>query len=143
MPLITGDRFFLQIQSEVLTMFNYLSRNLTLTSLPSGEWRTCEEVIYDNGLVVIGVPKGTVTDLASIPRMLRWFVSNDDRRIIRPAIVHDWLYSRLGEMTDLTFSRSQVDLLFYEMLRVEGIGWVKARLMWLAVRAGGWALWKV
>jgi hypothetical protein len=122
-------------------MFNDESRNLTMTSLAVGEWRTGEDVVYDNGLIVIGVPKGTLTDLASIPAAFRWLVSNDDRRIIRPAIVHDWLYMLQGKLPAMTLSRSHVDLLFYEMLRVEGMGWWKARMMWAAVRVGGSIAW--
>lgn len=120
--------------------FNYLSRNLTLHSLPKGNWKTGEEVCYENDLVEICVPKGFRTDLASIPPALRWFVSNDDRKIIRPAICHDWLYQQ-QHVKNRFFSREEADLLFYEMLRVEGMHWFKARMMYYAVRLGGWMAW--
>ena len=120
--------------------FNYMSRNLTLNSLPSGLWKLGEEVIYENGVIEIIVPKGTKTDLASIPDGLKWFISNDDRRIIRPAICHDFLYSK-QHVANRFFSREEADLLFYEMLRVEGMHWFKARMMYYAVRLGGWMAW--
>lgn len=120
--------------------FNYLSRNLTLDRIPRGAWRIAELVSYDNGVVSVTVPKGFVTDLASIPKALRWFVSNDDYRVIRPAIIHDWLYLK-HRVDGGSISRAQADLLFYEMLRVEGMGVIKAKLMYAAVRIGGWAAW--
>lgn len=120
--------------------FNYLSRNLTLDRIPKTGWRTREEVKYYNDDVSVTVPKNTFTDLASIPKALRWFVSNDDYRVIRPAIVHDFTYA-YHRVDSGKISRSQADILFYEMLVHEGMSQFKARLMWLGVRAGGWAAW--
>lgn len=120
--------------------FNYLSRNLTLDRLPKGSWRIAEEVSYENGTVTVIVPKGTKTDLASIPDIFKWYVNNDDYRVIRPAIVHDWLYAT-HKTAGGYISRSQSDDLFYDMLREEGMGVFKARVMWLGVRLGGWIAW--
>lgn len=123
-------------------MFNYLSRNLTLESLPKGEWRTGEEVVwYEQDHEVI-VPKGFQTDLASIPQALRWFVSNDDRRIIRPAIVHDWIYCNRGQVANRRYTRKDADKLFYRTLRAEGVSKGKAKLMYYAVRLGGYFVWR-
>ena len=40
---------------------------------------------------VIEVPRGTVTDLASVPPVFRWYVGRVGRHL-EASIVHDWLY---------------------------------------------------
>lgn len=121
--------------------FNYLSRNLSVERLPKkGFRRISEDVSYDNGVVSVTAPKGFVTNFASIPDFLKWYVSNDDWRVVRPSIVHDWIYSE-HQVAGGFISRSQADDLFYEMLRVEGMGWLKAKLMWAGVRIGGFIAW--
>lgn len=80
------------------------------------------------------VPAGFVTDLASIPAMVRGIISpNGPSR--RAAVLHDWLYClKAGE-------RSEADALFLEALEAEGVNLFVRRAMWLAVRAGGWMYW--
>jgi len=82
----------------------------------------------------VTVPAGFVTDLASIPRPARALVSpNGTSR--RAAVLHDWLYClRAG-------ARAEADALFLEALEADGVGWFTRRVMWLAVRAGGWVYW--
>lgn len=121
--------------------FNYESRNLVIERMPESGLRTLHEYVnWDDGVVSVTVPKFTQTDFASIPDLFKWYVNNDDWRIIRPAIVHDWLY-KTHQTAGGFISRSQADILFYSMLRKEGMSFFKARLMWLGVRAGGWAFW--
>lgn len=129
--------------------FNYLSRELTLTRLPNGMRRTEERVVYDNKLVRVDVPKGTTTDLASVPWYLRWFVSNEDPRIVRPSVVHDYLYEMKevqayidGKRKQVQVTKRESDLLFYEMLRKEGFGVVMAKAIWLGPKVGGRKRWK-
>ena len=76
-------------------------------------------------------------------------MSNDDYKVRNPAIVHDYLYSKTGELCKtrrvgrkvLYLSRKDCDRLFYEALRFYGMSKTKAWLMWLAVRVGGWKAW--
>ena len=44
-----------------------------------------------NTVQIITVPRGTVTDLASVPPIFRWYVGRVGRHL-EAAIVHDWLY---------------------------------------------------
>ena len=77
------------------------------------------------------VPAGFVTDFASIPRLLRVIVTGQDNTR-KPAVIHDYLYvKKLVE-------RSKADKIFYLALRDSGADWWKSRLIWAAVRVGGW-----
>jgi len=75
------------------------------------------------------VPVGFVSNLASIPKALRPWFSNDEFAIALCAILHDWLYTQNR--------RKYADIQLRESLRSEDIGRVKARMMYLGVRVGG------
>ena len=75
------------------------------------------------------VPKGFVSNLASIPRYIRPWFSNDTFGIALSAILHDYLYTQ--------DRRKHADRHLLEALRSEGIGSIKARMMYLGVRMGG------
>lgn len=81
--------------------------------------------------VVIHIPAGFVTDLASIPRLARWYCRPDDPRYIVAAIVHDYLY-RFGMVP-----RFLADAIFRTLID-ESAGSARRWLMWSAVRLGGW-----
>lgn len=89
----------------------------------------------------ITVPVGTVTDLASIPRILRnvWFLDPNGRSR-RPAVLHDYLY-RGGDRYGTGMTRAKADRLLRIALQSEGAGRWVAAVFWLGVRAGGWAAW--
>lgn len=82
----------------------------------------------------IVVPQGYETDFASIPQFFQGIFSavND---VAPAAIAHDFCYS-----TEL-FERSTCDRIFYDALRANGVGWMRANTLWSAVRLGGWTSW--
>jgi len=90
------------------------------------------------------VPPGLVTDLASVPGLLRsfappWTLS------ARPGVLHDWAYRRgaspaTSPMREI--SRREADGLLYEALRSEGVSRLRAFAMWAAVRVAGWRAWR-
>jgi len=96
-------------------------------------------VFRDDQQRVWTVPKGFVTDLASVPKAVPGVV-----RLWMPtalesawaAILHDWLYAT-GAV-----SRGEADRLFRVALRTFGNSKVGAWIMWLGVRAGGWFAWR-
>lgn len=97
------------------------------------EWVVCDPLVWllvgtDRRLVV---PAGFITDLASIPRPFRPFLSPTGKSR-RAAIAHDYLYS------SNQWSRADVDQFLRLALITEGMGEVQARIYWLGVRAGGW-----
>lgn len=89
---------------------------------------------------IIEVPKGFITDFASIPGFLRdRFAVNDDHRLA--AVAHDYLYSQSGIIKqlgrDITYTRKEADQIFYKLMLTEGVGRFKAWLMYRAVRSFG------
>jgi hypothetical protein len=87
------------------------------------------------------------TDLASIPRFMRWFENPYGKHSLA-ALIHDELITdqvnggRLG-------SDTLADRFFREMMRTSGVAWLKRWIMWSAVAlrtrfaAGGLRRWSV
>ena len=98
------------------------------------------EWVFDNPLVffsdllgTITVPDGYTTDFASVPRLpVAYAIFGNVANA--PSGIHDYLYSE----TD--YARSDCDAVFLEAMEAAGISWWKRHMMWLAVRAAGWAV---
>jgi hypothetical protein len=75
---------------------------------------------------VIRVPKGFVTDLASVPRAL-WAVFPPHGRYAKAAIIHDYLYDQaIG-------SKKYADRVFLEAMKVLGVpAWRRTIMYWAA-----------
>jgi hypothetical protein len=87
----------------------------------------------DDSSEVIIVPRGFVSDLASVPRVVEWIVSSW-KHTAKAAILHDYLYSVEGQKAH-GYYRIQADYIFYEALEV--LGCKNAWLAWTAVRIFG------
>jgi hypothetical protein len=109
--------------------------DLELRATEPGEWALLSALIY---MAATGkryiVPRGFITDLASIPRPVRGLFSQTGLSR-RPAVLHDFLYC--AQFT----TRAEADNLFLEALKYEGAGWAMRYAMFLGVRAGGWLYW--
>jgi hypothetical protein len=91
-------------------------------------------MFYSAAGVVYAIPRGFITDLASIPRLLRWMFSvNGISR--EPAVLHDFLYSTQP------CTRAEADALFLEALKAVGASAVECRALYWGVRMGGWVAW--
>ena len=90
---------------------------------------------------IIDVPKGFVTDLASIPRLLTPLFPIHGLQT-RAAVVHDWLYANQGDVDSGPYTRKQCDEIFLIGMEQLGVGWLKRTMMYNAVRAGGWLAWR-
>lgn len=78
------------------------------------------------------VPKGFVSDGASIPQMFWGLIAPCiDGRTVRAAIIHDWLYSTA------ILSRKQADQIFLQFLLADGFTTWKAYTCYYAVRIFG------
>ena len=90
------------------------------------------------------VPAGFVTDLASIPDAVAWFMQNNDPRILRAALPHDWLYQFCGAPPDsgAIFSRADADMILREGMAVCGAGWFVRWTVWAHARVYGAFSWK-
>lgn len=87
----------------------------------------------------IAVPTGMQTDLASIPRLLQWWLSPSGP-YMPAALVHDLLYAR-HRAGDLTWTRAQADgILFLGMVEL-GVGWWTRQAVYWGVRLGGGHAW--
>ena len=93
------------------------------------------------------IPAGWRYDGASVPRVVRSLLDNDDLGTDGPC-VHDWLYAHLGHVGDETarhrrpYTRAECDRLFDAFMRRDGVTPWKRRAAYAAVRVGGWVAWR-
>jgi hypothetical protein len=104
----------------------------------SRDWMLVESVDYSigNSGVVISVPKGFVTDFASIPQPLWSFGLSPYGRFSKAAIVHDYLYWTQN------CTRQQADNLLLIAMKESGVSRSQQDEIYLGVRAGGEAAWE-
>ena len=97
------------------------------------------KIIYLPRKLKYTIRKGFVFDGASIPRML-WSTTGQPYRpdFIRGALLHDFLYrfdpDKLGKQV--------CDEIFYEILKIDGVGFYTAWKMLMGVKFGGGRAWK-
>lgn len=93
----------------------------------------------DSGEVII-VPAGFETDYASIPWGL-WNLFPPHGQYARPAMIHDFLYDRGGQIPGRCYTRKQADGIFREAMEVVGVVAWRREVMYRAVRLGGASGW--
>jgi hypothetical protein len=121
---------------------------LDLRNLADGSkehWVTLAPFVFrdaSDGTLYI-VPAGMRNDLASVPRIF-WTEIDPSNDVALGAIVHDWLYATRGVVRPWLpqISRAKADAVLYRALRANGVGVVRARTMWAAVRVGGASAWR-
>ena len=96
-------------------------------------------VILESGeVIVIKVPKGYVTDGASIPKFFHRIFHPFATESYWASMVHDYIYSDLY----YKFSKEFADNLFKEMINRDGGSWLMVNGFYRAVRlninGGGW-----
>lgn len=88
----------------------------------------------DKGDTVLTVPKGFLTDLASVPRLPGMFLLFGGKAR-HAAVLHDWLYyNHEGE-------RDVADAVFFKAMAHDENLFTRVA-MWLGVRVGGWSIWE-
>jgi len=95
-------------------------------------WQLTEDFYYLSEVLgyIVKVPKGFVTDFASVPRLpVIWWLFGGIAK--RPAVVHDYMYSVSG------ISRKQADAVLKEAMKANGDGWFNRTCFWAGVRIGG------
>lgn len=106
----------------------------------------------------ITVPKGYLSDGASVPRLV-WTLSGiiPDGLIRAAALIHDFIYDHSGQLpfgsyrrirngnwefcSNEKWTRKVADKLFGRINRECGVPKFQRRVAYLAVRAGGWIGW--
>jgi hypothetical protein len=99
-------------------------------------WVTHRDFAYEIGLkgsgLTVTIPKGTKTDLASVPRVLWPLVPPHDPQFAAAFVLHDHLCQWQG------FSRVMADAILYEALRVLGASVFTATITYWSV-----AVWRI
>lgn len=96
-------------------------------------YHTCNKIKFTVNDREFEIPANFDTDLASIPKVVWSIMAPAHSSLIRPAIVHDWFYRKTCD-----FTRYETDLIFYHMLKNDGISTLRASIMFYAVRWFGW-----
>ena len=112
-----------------------LDMRLVVSGKQRGEWILTKpfSVMWRGGQVI--AEAHFVTDGPSVPKVARSIISL--KNAWRASVIHDWLYV----MEPSTWTRKKADKLFYDCLRADGVGWLRAQAMYRAVRVGGGHLW--
>lgn len=124
-------------------------RLYSLVNPYSYSW-SLDGVVY----ATLSVPKGFVTDGASVPRFA-WTITGirPDGLIRAAALIHDWLYFNGGRLPAGSYAftdhrpvlgrwrRKDADKLFARIMRECGVAKHKRRMAYLAVRLFGWRAW--
>ncbi|WP_421292927.1 DUF1353 domain-containing protein [Aeromonas veronii] len=108
-----------------------------LMPLSDTNWELHEEYHVLSEHISFTIPKGFVTDLASVPRCI-WNIFPPFGLYTGAAVAHDYLY----RTAKIKVTREQADALFKEQMIKAGFDSTKAQLMYLAVRAFGWSSFK-
>jgi len=116
---------------------------LQVEALPPNLWRLLSPLVWEDAeFGVLLFPVGLVTDLASIPRILRRHSAFDPGGPSRRAAVgHDDMYSS-GKAAGRPITREQADRFLYVALLSEGVSRPVAWMFWAGVRSGGWLPWR-
>jgi len=93
--------------------------------------------VRDDVDVIIAVPAGFFTDLASIPRLFWKYVANEDKGVKEAAVIHDWLYNRDSIPDFPGLSKKEADTLFLEIMLEMGTPKWKAYSAYLGVTLFG------
>jgi len=99
-----------------------------LRAVTDTTWELITPITYVGKVDTFVVPKGSHTDLASVPGVLTWLVPRYGR-YTKSAILHDFLW-RTGPV-----SRSDADGIFRRSMRELGVPILRRWAMWAAVRA--------
>lgn len=98
------------------------------------DYHICEEMEIKVDGSLIKIPRGFITDLASIPKPLWPILAPQYSGFVYPAILHDFFYRCPNNVT-----RKYADDVFYYALKAEGVSTYTALKMWAGVRTFGGA----
>jgi hypothetical protein len=109
---------------------------LELEYIDGHDWRVTEDFYYDTDVHIfagprIAVPRGFLTDFASVPKIL-WNLLPPVGRYGKAAVIHDRLYR-----TPFLASRKAADCVLFEAMGVCNVGWLTKWIIYLGVRIGG------
>lgn len=102
-----------------------------------------KDLIVVTRLGTITIPAGFMTDLASIPKRLRSFISVLGKHFIA-AILHDYWYRVVWarKIGNIIVTKEEVDDVFLEEMADAKVSWWERRVMWRMVGAFGDSSWR-
>lgn len=112
--------------------------NIDVRARSDGKW----ELLEDFDWYEITVPKGFLSDFASIPRIFWAILHPTDSKILAASLTHDFIYSKHGKLKDRTLSRKDCDKIFLKIMQTVGLGWFKRTMAYNAVRVFGGFAWR-
>lgn len=108
---------------------------LVLKAAPAGLWVLDRDLVWEDAGSQIRVPRGFITDLASLPPSLQSLLKrNGNSR--RAAVLHDFLYR------NQPVPRREADAILRRALLAEGVPRRGALIFWAGVRIGGRRAWR-
>lgn len=115
----------------------YFVGKLVLEEAGSKHWKVLEELIYvADAEFRITVPRGFITDGASIPRGFWSLIGHPlNGKHASPAVVHDYLY------VTQAFDKDYADRVFLEAMKAKGVSFIRRHLMYYAVKFFGTSAW--
>jgi hypothetical protein len=127
------------VEREVGGLVSSFTEALIAKKLTARTWEVMKAFQYHVGSEdsneVVEVPKGFVTDFASVPRFAWWLIPPDGN-YTQAAVVHDYLYHTKP------YTRHRCDQIFLEAMAVLGVPRWKRSIMFMAVRIACWYPWK-
>ncbi len=128
-PVDTVDDFVVE-QAQLsmpLVLLRDPRKQSRRVSILSDDWLYC----YPPTGKVYRVPRGYLTDFASIPEAVQGLI-NPFGDHAEAAVIHDWLYA-VGEEG----KRLEADQIFRFAMQEQGVGFLPRRTMYQSVRMGG------
>jgi hypothetical protein len=97
---------------------------------------SCDEIAYDSGEHLIVIPPKFLSDGVSIPSAAQPLINTPKSpQWIGAGILHDWLYAKVERHENI--SRRKCDRIFLLFMKLYGVGIIKRRIIYWAVRAAG------
>jgi hypothetical protein len=119
---------------------------LTVSYIDGRHWCVVDGFTYrvgdPQGRYFITIPRGFVTDFASMP--LNIVFRSPGGKWDKPAVVHDLLYRRgwiEHEQHRRPITRAEADQVFREAMEVAGVDPIRRTLIYAGVRLGGGKTW--
>lgn len=97
---------------------------------------TLSPIFWHSGDLLVVIPAQTITDGASVPRLLWWFLPPWGDEATLPAVLHDYLCEQLDKGVPVPGceTRAKCDWQFYLGLKARGVPAWRALIVWLGVR---------
>lgn len=133
---------------------NYFTSDpISVEEVGIGQWKLLKPILYSpDGIHIIGVPPGFITDFGSVPKLFRNVIEGIGTEQDKAYILHDWLYAteyyswskayrNVMPSTDRSANRVACDWELLCACQYCGVNWFARNSIYAAVRMFGSAVW--